>query len=100
MANTEIKVDKKNLENNIQSLKNLLSGSGYSGKSKLIERGFGETHDSFNQILNDLKDSEKVLMELIEITVEALENGSFQFTFADNKAGEDISAIDGSLVGE
>ena len=100
MGNGEIKVDQVALKNEIQSLRNLLCGSGYARSGELLTRGYGETHNALNRMFKDLKDTEKMLMDLIEITATALENGSLQFKIADNQASSDIAAIDGTLVGE
>jgi len=75
MSNGEIIVNQTSLEEEIEALKNLLSGSGYSRNGTLLSRGYGKTFDALNQMYVDLKEVEEVLMELIQLTATALEKG-------------------------
>jgi len=98
MSNGEIIVNQTSLEEEIEALKNLLSGSGYSRNGTLLSRGYGKTFDALNQMYVDLKEVEEVLMELIQLTATALEKGGLEFNQADIQSSENISSIDGELV--
>lgn len=98
MSNGEIVVNQTNLEEEIEALKNLLSGSGYSRNGTLLSRGYGKTYDALNQMYVDLKEVEEVLMELIQLTATALEKGGLEFNQADIQSSDNISSIDGELV--
>ena len=98
MSNGEIIVNQTSLEEEIEALKNLLSGSGYSRNGTLLSRGYGKTFDALNQMYVDLKNVEEVLMELIQLTATALEKGGLEFNQADIQSSENISSIDGELV--
>ena len=98
MSNGEIVVNQTSLEEEIEALKNLLSGSGYSRNGTLLSRGYGKTFDALNQMYVDLKEVEEVLMELIQLTATALEKGGLEFNQADIQSSENISSIDGELV--
>lgn len=98
MSNGEIIVNQTSLEEEIEALKNLLSGSGYSRNGTLLSRGYGKTFDALNQMYVDLKEVEEVLMELIQLTATALEKGGLEFNQADIQSSENISSINGELV--
>ena len=98
MGKGEIRVDITSLEAEIESMRSLLSGSGYYKTGELLSRGYGNTFDAINQMYTDLKQVEDVLMELISKTASALEKGGLEMSAADIQAGTNISSIEGEMV--
>ncbi len=103
MANSkfqEININQAILNEKIAVLEKLQEGTDYcrTGKGSYLWRGYGLTHDSINQMIDELNYIEAELKGLIQITVSALRKGGFEFANADNLASNLIQNIEGSLV--
>lgn len=96
MSNGEIKVVQQDLLNITEEIEQILiEAAQYQNRTALIEQSRGAMADAVNELFTEMKAIERVMEEIIQQTVQALDNAGVQYNRADLIATKMAKSIGG-----